>query len=697
MTTPYEPVGRRPSAGTRVGAHAAREAHEVHEAHEDPHGHDNSSGHEVHALAMSAAERRAITRHTLLALIAGGLLLLSLAWSWLWPTAARGGATLAQLLAAAASLVVAPPVFAGAWHSLKSPSLHGVTDRLIALAMLGAWAVGDMTTAALLPIVMTFGHALEERSVLGSQEAIRALGRLTSGNVRRVNAQGAIEEVLYDAIRPGDLVDVLPGARIPADGVVRHGRSSIDNGPITGESLPQDAAEGASVYGGSINLDGALRVEITQVGEASTLGKVIELMQRAEAAKPPITQALERYMDAYLALVLLIAAIVWFVSANAQAMLAVIVASCPCALVLAAPSTAIAGIAAGARRGILFRNAAFLDKIAEIDTLVIDKTGTLTHGELRVTRVAWQPGVDEAQARALALRLALSSAHPVCRALVREGERGAIPGETSGAAHAAVPFADARELRGLGVRAQTDAGEAVLGRHDLLAQHVHDLPPAPADFDGTCAGLALNGRLLAWFAFADTLRPEAREALDDLRALGIAREALVTGDRESVAQRLAREVGIETVVAQALPHDKLDYVLREIDAGHHPLVVGDGLNDVLAIKAGSTSVAMGERGIDIAVASADVVLLADDLRRLPDCIRLGRHCRRIATANAAIGLAWTVAVIALAALGVLSAVASAILHNVGTLVVIANAGRLLRRDADGAGLSTSEAAENVQR
>ena len=719
MTTPYEP------AGPHASARAAHAAHAGQRGHEGQHGHDGRDGHEVHALAMSAAERRAITRHTLLALVAGGLLLLSLAWSWLGPTSTRGGATLAQLLAAAASLVVAPPVFAGAWHSLKSPSLHGVTDRLIALAMLGAWAMGDMTTAALLPIVMTFGHALEERSVLGSQEAIRALGRLTSGNVRRVNGEGAIEEVPYDALCAGDLVDVLPGARIPADGVVRHGRSSIDNGPITGESLPQDAGEGASVYGGSINLDGALRVEITQVGEDSTLGKVVELMQRAEAAKPPITQALERYMDAYLALVLLIAAIVWFVSANASAMLAVIVASCPCALVLAAPSTAIAGIAAGARRGILFRNAVFLDKIAEIDTLVIDKTGTLTHGELRVTRVALQPGVDEAQARALAMRLALSSAHPVCRALVREGEQAAvacvdtapaISDVTGGAVHtgavhtgvvhmgaapadaahtdasrAGVPFADARELRGLGVRAQTDAGEAVLGRHDLLVQHVHELPQAPADFDGTCAGLALNGRLLAWFAFADTLRPEAREALDDLRALGIAREALVTGDREIVAQRLAREVGIETVIAQALPHDKLDYVLSEIAAGHHPLVVGDGLNDVLAIKAGSTSVAMGERGIDIAVASADVVLLADDLRRLPDCIRLGRHCRNIATANAAIGLAWTVAVIALAALGVIGAVASAILHNVGALIVIANAGRLLRRDADAAASSTSAA------
>ncbi|WP_322048978.1 heavy metal translocating P-type ATPase [Paraburkholderia sp. J67] len=664
MTTPYEPLGRR------VDLHAERAPQDV------------ADTQNVTAHAMSAAERRAITRHTLLALLAGGLLLLSLAWPWLSPAGARGDATVAQLLAAAASLIVAPPVFAGAWHSLKSPSLHGVTDRLIALAMLGAWAVGDMTTAALLPIVMTFGHALEERSVLGSQEAIRALGRLTSGKVRRVSASGAIEEVAYEAIRPGDLVDVLPGARIPADGLVRQGRSSIDNGPITGESLPQDAGEGASVYGGAINLDGPLRVEITQVGEASTLGKVIELMQRAEAAKPPITQALERYMDAYLALVLLIAAIVWFVSANAQAMLAVIVAACPCALVLAAPSTAIAGIAAGARRGILFRSTAFLDKIAEIDSLVIDKTGTLTHGELRLTRTVWQPGVEEAQARELAARLALSSAHPVCRALVREGAADSLQ------AHEAyvTPFAEARELRGLGVIAHTPQGVAVLGRADLLTQHVSPLPPAPADIDGPCAGLALNGRLLAWFGFADTLRPEARGALDDLRALGIAREALVTGDRENVARRLAAEVGIDTVVAQALPHDKLDYVLAEIDAGHHPLVVGDGLNDVLAIKAGSTSVAMGERGIDIAVASADVVLLADDLRRLPDCIRLGRACRRIATTNAAIGLAWTVAVIALAALGVLGAVATAILHNVGTLVVIANAGRLLRRDDEKPGV-----------
>ncbi|PLZ00330.1 heavy metal translocating P-type ATPase [Burkholderia sp. WAC0059] len=623
---------------------------------------------------MSADERRAITRQTALALFALGLLGLSFVWPWLVSRSAPGVATLAQLLAGAASLVVAPPVFAGAWQSLKTPSLHGVTDRLIALAMLAAWAVGDMMTAALLPVVMTFGHALEERSVLGSAEAIRALGRLTSGDVRRVRADGGIDEVPYDAIGAGDLVEVPPGARIPGDGVVRDGMSNVDNGPITGESVPQEASDGARVFGGAINLDGPLRIEITHAGEDSTLGRIIGLMQAAEAAKPPITQALERYMDAYLALVLLIAAIVWFTSANASAMLAVIVAACPCALVLAAPSTAIAGIAAGARRGILFRNAAFLDKIAGIDSLVIDKTGTLTHGELRVNRVALQPGVDEARALALAARLGAGSAHPVSRALARYGadRAGALPEDVR----------EIRELRGLGMLAQTPEGVAVLGRQDLLAQYVDGLTPPPDGFDGPCVGLASSGRLLAWFGFADTLRAEARDMLAALRDLGIARQALLTGDRDAVARKLAAEVGLGTVVSQALPHDKLDYVLGEIAAGHHPLVVGDGLNDVLAIKAGSTSVAMGERGIDIAVASADVVLLADDLRRIPDCIRLGRRCRRIATANAAIGLGWTVVVIALAALGLVGAVWSAILHNVGTLVVIANAGRLLRRAQD---------------
>ena len=678
MNAHIEPVERATPAGAADSAHAGHGAgHEPHDPHDHGSGPDANHSHDDDGptIALSATERRVVTRQIALALLAGGLLALSLAWRYFAP----GGAQLAEVLAGLASLLVAGPVFAGAWHSLKHPSLHGVTDRLIALAMLAAWAIGDMTTAALLPIVMTFGHALEERSVLGSQEAIRALGRLTSGNVRRVRADGTIEDVPYEAIRAGDTVEVAAGSRIPADGVVRRGRSSVDNGPITGESLPLDVDEGVAVFGGAMNLDGPLRIEVTHAGEHSTLGKIIELLQRAEQVKPPITQVLERYMGGYLALVLLIAAIVWFASANASAMLAVIVAACPCALVLAAPSTAIAGIAVGARHGVLFRNAAFLDRIGEIDSLVIDKTGTLTYGELRVADVFAQPGVASAEAVALAARLGAGSAHPVSRALTRYAASA-----TSAAGQEVAPFKRTRELRGLGVVAETPEGTAVLGRAELLREHVATLQAAPASIDGPCVGLALNGQLLAWFGFADALRAEAAGALAELRELGLVRQTLLTGDRDVVARKVAAEVGIDTVVSQALPHDKLDYVMHELDAGHHPLVVGDGLNDVLAITAGATSIAMGERGIDIAVASADIVLLGDDLRRIPTCIRLGRRCRLTATINAAIGLFCTVVIIALAALGLLGAVWVAILHNVGTFIVIANAGRLLRIDEDAA-------------
>ena len=697
MSAHIDPVERATPGGEGDLAHGAHGADGAGHEHGHSHDHDPHAAHshddDGPGIALSATERSIVTRQIALALLAGGLLLLSMAWRYFAP----GGAQLAEVLAGLSSLLVAGPVFTGAWYSLKSPSLHGVTDRLIALAMLAAWATGDMTTAALLPIVMTFGHALEERSVLGSQEAIRALGRLTSGNVRRVKTDGTIEEVAYEAIRAGDMVEVAAGSRIPADGLVRRGRSSVDNGPITGESLPLDVDEGAAVFGGALNLDGPLRIEVTHAGEHSTLGKIIELLQRAEQVKPPITQVLERYMGGYLALVLLIAAIVWFASANASAMLAVIVAACPCALVLAAPSTAIAGIAVGARHGVLFRNAAFLDRIAEIDSLVIDKTGTLTHGELRVADVFAQPGVVRAEAVALAARLGAGSAHPVSRALTRYAALDASTASatsptssasatsaTSATGHDATPFERTRELRGLGVVAETPDGTAVLGRAELLRDHVTALQPSPDSIDGPCVGLALNGKLLAWFGFADALRAEAAGALAELRELGLVRQTLLTGDRDAVARKVAAEVGIETVVSQALPHDKLDYVMHELEAGHHPLVVGDGLNDVLAIKAGATSIAMGERGIDIAVASADIVLLGDDLRRIPTCIRLGRRCRRTASINAAIGLLWTVEIMALAALGLLGAVWVAVLHNVGTFIVIANAGRLLRIDEDSA-------------
>ncbi|WP_426155099.1 heavy metal translocating P-type ATPase [Pseudomonas sp. TSRC2-2] len=613
---------------------------------------------------LSSAEQRRAARQLTLAMLALGLLGLGLLWRWMLPQQIG----VSQLLLGFASLLVAVPVMRSAWYSLRYPSLHGITDQLIALAMLGAWATGDLLTAALLPIIMIFGHVLEERSVIGSQEAIHALGQLTRSHARKLQADGSIIEVDNSALSAGDIVEVRAGDRVPADGQVLFGQASLDTSSITGESVPVDAEVGTLVFGGAINLDGVLRIEVTRTGDESTLGKVIALMQNAERSKPPITRLLERYAGSYMVLVLLLAAVTWFVTNDAQAMLAVLVAACPCALVLSAPATAIAGVAVAARHGILIRSSAFLEELADLTSLVVDKTGTLTYGTLRLQSID-SLEADAAQVRALAASLGAASSHPVSRAL-----------SVLVTQQAYWPLSDIHERQGLGVIAVTEKGEAALGRPELFAQLGVSTTAVP-DHDGPIAGLALNGKFLAWLLLADSVKPEARFALSQLRELGLGRQLLLTGDRQSVARTLAQEVGLSEVQAQALPQDKLNRVLREIDNGFRPMVVGDGINDSLALKAGVVGVAMGAGGADIALASADIVLIGSDLRRLATCVRLSRRCRRTLQVNVIIGLGWTLAIVVFAAfgwLGAAGAMIAALLHNLSTLLVLGNAGRLLR-------------------
>lgn len=613
---------------------------------------------------LSSAEQRSAARQLTLAMLALGLLGLGLIWRFFAPDQVG----VSQLLLGAASLLVAIPVVSAGWHSLRHPSLHGITDQLIALAMLGAWATGDLMTAALLPIIMIFGHVLEERSVIGSQEAIQALGRLTRSNARLIDADGSVREVDNSTLAAGDQVEVRAGDRVPADGLVISGQASLDTAPITGESVPLEARVGIEVFGGAINLDGLLRIEVTRIGNESTLGKVIALMQSAERSKPPITRLLERYAGSYMVLVLLIAAVTWFITNNAQAMLAVLVAACPCALVLSAPATAIAGIAVAARHGILIRSSAFLEELADLTSLVVDKTGTLTFGTLRLESVQ-AVGTERQHFLPLAASLGSASSHPVSRALA-----GLVIKEEL------LTLSDIHERQGLGVVAMTELGKAALGRPELFEQLGIPTSPVPSH-DGPIAGLALDGEFLAWLLLADTLKPEAQMALAELRDLGMGRQLLLTGDRKTVADNLAVKVGIADVESQALPEDKLTRVRGEISSGFRPMVVGDGINDSLALKAGVVGVAMGAGGADIALASADIVLIGSDLRRLGTCVRLSRQCRRTLQVNVIIGLGWTLAIVAFAAFGLLGAagaMVAAILHNLSTLLVLGNAGRLLR-------------------
>jgi heavy metal translocating P-type ATPase len=547
-----------------------------------------------------------------------------------------------------------------------------MTDLLVAVALIAAWATGDLMTAAILPIVMIIGHVVEERSLLGSQEAIRAMGRLVATTTRRIAEDGSVAEVPTGRIGIGDRIELRAGDRVPVDGVVVEGQSSLDTASLTGESVPADVKPGEPVMAGSINLDGRLVVRVGRVGQQTTLGKIIALMATAEQAKPPVTRLLERYAGPYMTLVLLIAACAWLTTQSSQAMLAVLVASCPCALVLAAPATAIAAIAVAARHGILIKGSAFLEHAAEVTSVVFDKTGTVTLGELSLVRVAAVGNLwPEADIIRLAAALGANSSHPVSRGLARL----ALP-------HDQLALSEVREAGGLGVTAVESGRTVALGRAELFGRLGVDVA-VPPEHDGPIVGLSCGADFLGWLLLADQPRPEAFAAISELRTLGLDRQVLLTGDRTRVARRIGAMLGITDICAEALPEQKMQRVLHEVREGFRPLVVGDGINDSLALKVGAVGVAMGAQGTDVALASADIVLMTSDLRRLATCLRLSRRCRRTIHVNVAIGLGWTIILVGLAGTGMLGAegaIIAAVFHNLSTFVGMANAGRLLRFD-----------------
>jgi Zn2+/Cd2+-exporting ATPase len=614
---------------------------------------------------LSGKEQHALALRLSLSLAAAGGLIVSVGLELIRPDQHD----LAQLVAGLAAILVGVPALQAAWASLRHPNLNGITDQLIALAFIAAWANGDLITATLLPLIMMIGHILEERSLLSSQEAIRALTRLTETHARRIGPDGEIENVLSGALRVGNLIEVRAGDRVPADGIIESGSSSVDTASITGESVPIDVEPGDPIFNGSINLDGRLTVHITRVGEETTLGRVIALMQDAENTKPAVARLLERYAPRYLIFILLLTACIWLLTGNTAAALAVLVASCPSALVLAAPASSIAAITVASRHGILVKGAAFLEQMATVDAVVFDKTGTLTLGELRLVGSAPQPGLSVVRLYRLAASLGAASSHPVSRALTAQ-----VPDNER------LPVTDIKETRGLGIIGRLDDKVVALGRAQLF-QEIGVAASPPPDHTGPIAGLSWGDEFWGWLLLADEVRPEAKDAVDELRALGLERQLLLTGDRTAEANRVAHSLNISEVRAEALPAQKMEFVLDEIRGGYRPMVVGDGINDALALKVGAVGVAMGAQGTDVALASADLVLMTNDVRRLGTCVRLARRSRRTILINVGVSMLWTMVIIGLAAAGTLGsggALIAALLQNAGILVVMANAGRLLK-------------------
>lgn len=611
-----------------------------------------------------------------------------------WPLLASGlllalGGVLAALGNAAASASFVLAVVAGGWPlaragvvALLRRRAFGI-DLLMTVAVFGAVVLGEYAEAATVVFLFSLGELLEGYSLERARGAIRALAELSPLEATRLRA-GEQERVLASALEPGDVILLLPGEICPVDGVVVAGQSTMDESALTGEAVPVEKGPGAPVYAGAVTGRRPLQVQVTSRAKESTLARVARLVEQAQERRARSEQLVERFARYYTPAVALCAlalaalppafglgpATKWIYRA-----LVLLVISCPCALVISTPVAIVSALAAAARRGIIVKGGAYLEALGKVRAVAFDKTGTLTEGRPQVSSVLAACGVSPSDVVALGGALGAHSMHPLAVALTREAKRQGlgVPG----------PVTAAEEVPGQGVWALVAGTPCCLGSKQFVLSRCAAVPEEATEFAAmlqergeTVLLVARGGKVLGAIGLRDRERPEAGATLRALQGQGL-EVIMLTGDAEQAAARLARELGLTHYQAGLRPEDKHLAVERLRAEYGVVAMVGDGLNDAAALAAASVGIAMGAAGSPAALEAADVVLLADDLAKLPELIRLGKRARRVIAANIAFALAVKGSFLLLAGLG-LASLWLAVFADVGaSLIVILNGLRLL--------------------
>jgi Cd2+/Zn2+-exporting ATPase/Cu+-exporting ATPase len=543
------------------------------------------------------------------------------------------------------------------------------------LGIIGALAIGQYAAAAVIVFFMRLADFIEGYTTERSRQAIEELMKLAP-ETARVERDGTELELAVDAVRRGDVVLVKPGERIPVDGLVLDGYATVNQAPITGESVPVAKTAGAEVFAASICERGALRVRTERVGAETTFGQILRLVEQAESSKAPVQRFADRFTAYYIPVVVAVALATYLVGGSATAAVATVLVACSCAIAMATPITVLAAVGNAARRGIVVKGGRYLEALARVDTVVMDKTGTVTVGQPEVTEVVPLDGEAEADVLALAASLERRSEHPLAEGIARAAaERG-------------LPLLEPKDFRvypGAGVAGMVDGAEAWCGTERLMARAGIVVPDAVRSrLHSLAAGgqsvvlLARGGRPTALVALADTIRPEVASALDGLRALGVRHLLLLTGDRREVAAAVAGKLGLE-FEAEVLPAEKLGVIARLQGQGRVVAMVGDGINDAPALAQADVGIAMGAAGTDAAIEAAHVALMRDDWKMVPEAVRIGRRAFRTIKQNLWFTAAYNVVGILLAATGWLPPIAAAAAQALPDVAVMLNASRLLRR------------------
>ena len=609
----------------------------------------------------------------LLGTLAGGMLLIN---SGIAKLIYGSSSFNAEFLAMTGAILLGAPIV---FHAIKSlVQGHAHMDELVALAIIAAFATQDYVTAGIVAFFMLLSELIETRTALGARASIESLIKLTPTKANILDSDGSEREVKVSSLKTGDCIRTRPGDNIPADGEVIKGLSSVNEATITGESLPVDKVPGMQVFAGTNNLTGVLDITVTKAGKDTTLGKVQSLIMQAEQTKIPIMRIIDQNVKWYTPTILMIAGIVLFFTRDIDRAITILVVSCPCALILATPTAMVAAISASARLGILIKNVADLEIAGKMTAMVFDKTGTLTTGRLYVTKLTPSEGIEPAELLAAAASAEQMSKHPAAKALR----------EVAKEANLSLPETNNfKETPGKGVTAVIDSSTIFVGRDTFLKENNIDVSnvsdPALHEEQGfSTLYVAKDSRCIGWIGLQDKTRPEARQAVKELIDVGIKRITMLTGDRNEVASRVAAELSCTDFKAHCLPHDKLAIVEQIKKDGHTVVVVGDGINDAPALAAGDLGIAMGAAGSDVAINSASIALMSDDLRRLPFLVQLSRKTRKVITQNLGFGILFVILGDTAGAAGWLPAVYAAALHFAGSLIVVFNSARLVRFGED---------------
>ena len=588
-----------------------------------------------------------------------------------------GGSTVGDLSAMLGAIILAVPIMWRAFKDLADGKL--TTNELVAIAVGASFAIGHYHEAGLVAFFMLLAEMIETRTAEGAKASIESLIKLTPSKARRITGgSGEEEEVAAADLSVGDVVRVRPGDNIPADGEIVKGFGSINEANITGESLPRDKSEGEEVFEATTNITGVLEVRVTKAGQETTFGRVRELILSAEKTKLPIMKIVDQYMAFYTPLVLVVGALVWALTHKIDRVIAIYIVACPVAFILATPTAIVASLSAAARLGVLIKQVSDIELAARINAFVFDKTGTVTTGKLAVSRMKPVESAESADLLLVAASAERYSNHPTAKAMATLAAEVDLD---------LVEPGDFAETAGKGVSARVNGAVILVGREAWMEENgVEGDFSGSVDLDETqgysLVFVARDGKYIGWIGMSDQTREEAADAMAGLKEEGVRRISMVSSDRTPVVERVSAEVGCNDVSAECLPADKVDYVKNIRDKGYKVAVVGDGVNDAPALAAGDIGIAMGAVGSEVAIKSATIALMNNDLRRLPFLIRLSRMTRAVINQNFLFGILFVIGGVVLAWLGFITAVMAAVLHVVGSLMVVFNSARLVRQGED---------------